>query len=240
VSDLSFRVRPGQLKAIIGPNGAGKTTVFNLVTGVIPPDGGEIVFNSTSISSARPYEVAWSGIARTFQTPRLFASMTVLENVMVGHHSRLQSGLTGALFPRAQNRLEERRMLDSSWALLDLVGLGRRADLLADKLPFGERRLLEIARALALQPRLLLLDEPAAGLNEAEKDRLGELLLQLRDGGITLLLVEHNMRLVMRIADEVLVMNHGEKISEGTAAEVQRDAGVLRAYLGENSIHAAS
>jgi branched-chain amino acid transport system permease protein len=239
VNDLSFGVQRGQLKAIIGPNGAGKTTVFNLLTGVIPPDSGRVVLDGKDVTLASPHDVARLGMGRTFQTPRLFASMSVLENVMVGHHTRLKTGLAGSAFPLPRNRAEERWVMESSHALLELVGLDRRALLRADQLPFGERRLLEIARALALQPLLLLLDEPAAGLNEAEKDRLGELLRRLQQGGLTLLLVEHDMRLVMGIADEVLVMNHGEKIAEGTPSQVQRDEGVLSAYLGEETVSAA-
>jgi len=165
--------------------------------------------------------------------------MTALENVMVGHDIRLKTGLAGAALPLQANRQEERHVAESSLALLDLVGLARRAELLANNLPFGERRLLEIARALALRPQLLLLDEPAAGLNESEKERLGELLVHLRDSGLTLLLIEHDMRLVMSIADEVLVLSSGEKIAEGKPAEVQSDVAVQRAYLGEDSVYVA-
>jgi branched-chain amino acid transport system permease protein len=239
VSDVTFDVRPMQIKALIGPNGAGKTTVLNLTTNVFRPDEGRVTFRGEDLKSVPPHGLARLGLGRTFQTPRLFTSMTVLENVMVGQHVRLGTGLFGSAFPLPYNRREEQSVLEWSWAGLEFVGLAPRAHVLADELAFGERRLLEIARALAPQPRLLLLDEPAAGLNETEKDELGDLLTRLRLDGLTLLLVEHDMRLVMRISDEIIVLDHGEKIAEGRPDEVRSNEAVQRAYLGPDiRIHA--
>ena len=238
VSELDFTLRPGRIKAIIGPNGAGKTTTFNLLTRALAADAGEVLFRGVSLKEYRTHEVAGLGMVRTFQTPRLFGNMTVLDNVKVGCHLSLRAGiLAGAVPVSASTRAEEAQAERTALGLLRLVGLDARAGVLADELPFGERRLLEIARALAVRPSLLLLDEPAAGLNESEKDRLAELLLDLRERGVTLLLVEHDMRLVMRLADENVVMNYGRKIAEGTPAEIQRNDEVLSAYLGEE-IHA--
>jgi branched-chain amino acid transport system permease protein len=240
VTDLDLRVSTHQIKAIIGPNGAGKTTLFNIITGVMPADSGRTVFGDTDVSSMRPYDVARLGMVRTFQTPHLFATMTVLENVMVGHHIRVPGTLAEAIVPTPATRRKQEQVRSSSLTLLDLAGLSRRAEMPASSLPFGERRLLEIVRALALRPSLLLLDEPAAGLNESEKDQLAELFLQLRAGGLTLLLVEHDMRLVMRLADEVLVMDQGAKIAEGPPRSVQQDEAVMRAYLGTDVAYAAT
>jgi branched-chain amino acid transport system permease protein len=240
VNDLSFKVQRGHIKAIIGPNGTGKTTAFNLITKVITPDTGQAFFEGVSLKAYKPHEVPRLGIVRTFQTPRLFATMNALENVKVGLHSHLKAGVFSAAFPLGPTQLEERTATARAYALLELVGIAQRADTQADKLPFGERRLLEIARGLAVKPSILLLDEPAAGLNEAEKDRLSALLMQLREAGLTLLLVEHDMRVVMNVADEVLVMNYGEKIADGTPAEIQRNEAVLKAYLGEDTVYAAN
>ena len=237
VQDLSFQVRPGLIKAIIGPNGAGKTTAFNLLTRVFVPDHGQVLFRGLSLQGLRTDQVASLGIARTFQTPRLFGTMSSLENVKVGHHRHLRTGILGGAIPiLPATRAEEKRATQSAWAFLELVGLGARAQTSADNLPFGERRLLEIARALASQPALLLLDEPAAGLNEVEKDRLAALLLSVRTMGTTLLLVEHDMRLVMSLADDIVVMNYGQKIAEGTPLEVRQSEAVLDAYLGRDTV----
>jgi branched-chain amino acid transport system ATP-binding protein len=212
--------------------------LFNLLTGVLAPDRGQVSFAGRPLIGLRVDQIASLGVARTFQTPRLFSSLTALDNVLVGCHQQLRGGVASALVPLARTRAEEAAALRQAQALLEFVGIHERSDVLADNLPFGERRVLEIARALASRPRLLLLDEPAAGLNDAEKERLGDLLVQLREAGLTILLVEHDMRLVMRIADEVLVMDHGEKIAEGPPTVVQRDRDVIRAYLGTEPAYA--
>jgi branched-chain amino acid transport system permease protein len=239
VADLNLTVLPHQIKAIIGPNGAGKTTAFNLLTRTLPADSGRVIFAGADLSRLRPHEVAALGLLRTFQTPRLFGSMTVLENVMVGHFSRVRGTLSEAIVPTPAARRKEEQVCASSLALLGMAGLAGRAAIPANSLPFGERRLLEIVRALAAEPLLLLLDEPAAGLNESEKDQLAKLLQRLREDGLTLLLVEHDVGLVMRLADDVLVMDQGAAIAQGLPDAIQRDESVMRAYLGTEAPVAA-
>jgi ABC-type branched-subunit amino acid transport system ATPase component len=232
VSDLSFSLIQGRIKAVIGPNGAGKTTLFNLLTGVLRPDTGEVRFSGLPTPAGGTHGIAALGIARTFQTPKLFASMTVLENVMVGEHRLLKANFAHSLLPLSATRYEEQVALATAGELLSLVGLAESAHLKVDTLTFGQRRLLEVARALAMRPRVLMLDEPAAGLNGTEKRFLGDLLMRLRDAGLTILLVEHDMGLVMRLADDLLVLDRGRKIAEGVPQEVRRDRAVIDAYLG--------
>ena len=238
LSDVSFDLRAGQLKAVIGPNGAGKTTLFNLLTGVLRPDAGSLELYGRPVSILRPHRIAELGVARTFQSPRLFANMTNLENVLVGYHTRLRANPARAIFPTHAIRTEEKDAVLGAERLLERLGLAYLAHENIDALAFGQRRLLEIARCLAMEPKILLLDEPAAGLNDTEKGELGKLLLGLRDAGITLLLVEHDMRLVMSVADEIVVLDYGRKIAEGSPREIRSDKAVLEAYLGAEVPHA--
>jgi branched-chain amino acid transport system permease protein len=232
LDDVSFGLRAGQLKAVIGPNGAGKTTLFNLLTGVLQPNAGSIELQGRLLFISRPHRIVRQGVARTFQTPRLFANMTVLENVLVGEHMRLRSNLANSILQTRSTRKEEEVAARHAEHLLERLGIAHLAFADTESLSFGQRRLLEMARCLAMQPRILLLDEPAAGLNDTEKAEFSRLLLALRSEGITLLLVEHDMRLVMSITDEILVLDHGRKIAEGSPEQIKRDNAVLEAYLG--------
>ncbi len=233
VYNVSFEVAVGQIKSIIGPNGAGKTTIFNLICGSLRPNAGEVRFKNKSLTRLKPDVVARMGISRTFQIVRLFTDLSVLENVMVGYHRQAPASiLQCALGPMRTKGVEETiRARALHW--LEFVGLSDRSSARPPDLPFGQQRLLEVARALAAEPELLLLDEPAAGLNDAERERLGELLLAVREQGTTILLVEHNMDLVMGVSDEVLVVNYGQKLAEGTPQQIQQQEDVIAAYLGE-------
>jgi branched-chain amino acid transport system ATP-binding protein len=235
VSDLDLQVREGSITSLIGPNGAGKTTVFNLITGLYTPTSGQIVFDGRPINRLRPHQVTARGVTRTFQNIRLFANMSALENVQVGAHSRMRATFWGSVLRTPGERREERASLESARELLDFVGLRRREHDLARNLPYGMQRRLEIARALASDPRLVLLDEPAAGTNPQEKVELSRLIARVRERGVTVFLIEHDMRLVMGISELVTVLDHGVKIAEGTPEEVRSNRDVIEAYLGRSA-----
>ena len=233
VSDVSFDVAEGRIKAVIGPNGAGKTTIFNLITGVDAPTEGDIAFEGKRITGLKTHQIAALGLSRTFQNIQLFDHMSVLENVMVGRHTRTVSGMLSAAFRLPKTRAEEKAIREAAMERLVFVGLDAQAGELAANLAFGGQRTLEFARALATEPKLLLLDEPASGLNAHETIVLAELILKIREQGVTVLLVEHDMELVMDISDEVAVLNYGKKIADGKPEAVQNDERVVAAYLGE-------
>ncbi|RLC97478.1 MAG: hypothetical protein DRI40_00115 [Chloroflexi bacterium] len=233
VDNVDVGIEAGRVTAVIGPNGAGKTTLFNLITGVYPVSSGEIRFDGVPLDNMPPHKRAALGIARTFQNVLLFGNMTVLENVMSGQHPRSRYGFLEAALRLPKSRREEETITLNAIKYLNLVGLGLYAQRDALSLPLGQQKLLAIARALATEPKLLLLDEPGAGLNRLEKQELGDLIRRIREMGITTVLVEHDMDLVMGIAEWVIVLDSGRKIAEGTASQVQRDKRVIAAYLGE-------
>ncbi|MBN1505510.1 MAG: ABC transporter ATP-binding protein [Sedimentisphaerales bacterium] len=234
IKDVSLQVLRGTIKAVIGPNGAGKTTLFNLIAGTISPQKGEVSFQGRRITAWKPHTVAGLGIARTFQTTKLFSHMSVLENVMVGRHPRTRSGFIAGMLNLPRTWREDCEIRNRAQAILEDLGLARYATETASNLPFGRQRLVEFARALATEPLLLLLDEPAAGLNIYETRELSELILKIRDRGITCLIVEHDMSLVMNISDDVVVLDQGQKIAEGPPRVIQRDPDVIRIYLGDD------
>jgi branched-chain amino acid transport system ATP-binding protein len=233
VDGVSFSLDEGMIKAVIGPNGAGKTTLFNLIAGALAPTSGEIRFQGRDIRGLRPFRIASLGVARTFQNIKMFAGMTALENVMVGRHVRSRSGFLASMLRTAGCRREERAIRDRSMELLDFVGIADCAETLATSLAFGQQRAVELARALALEPTLLLLDEPAAGLNIYETAEIGRLIVKIRGLGVTVLLVEHDMSLVMEISDEIVVLSFGQKIAEDVPTMIQQNPEVIKVYLGE-------
>jgi len=240
LDQIDLQVKAGEIVALIGPNGAGKTTFFNCITGIYAPTRGEMVLTrpdgeSSRLNGLKPNRVTEHGMARTFQNIRLFQNMTVLENVMIGRHCRLRSGIPGAILRPPASRREEKQVVEDSYRMLEKIGLTRYVNEFAKNLPYGAQRRLEIARALATEPFLLLLDEPAAGMNALETKALDELILRLRsEMKVSILLIEHDMKLVMSLSDRICVVDYGKKIAEGSPDEIKRNPAVIKAYLGED------
>jgi branched-chain amino acid transport system ATP-binding protein len=233
VDAVSFNVRAGGIKALIGPNGSGKTTTFNLISGVFKPTSGSIVFDGHEITNHKPYRVCDLGVGRTFQTTQLFGDMSIMDNLMLARHSKTRAELFATAFTLPLHRREEKICLAKCYEILEFLGLGKiDAAAPATSLPFGVQRTIEIGRAIASEPKIILMDEPAAGLNAAETNSLSQLLYKIRDRGITLLLIEHDMNLVMKVAEDITVLNYGKVIAEGKPKEIQTNPEVVKAYLG--------